>query len=154
MQIGGNPEELQALARRLRGWSGEVGATGDRIRAGAGVQWVSTSADRFRARLAEHASAVEAARDELSRAADLLVTLADELAERQAAIRRAAALVEDAVDEAGRSLRRLWGVAQDELSEVERATSEGAQRVLAAVGDGLPLPGAPDWLALRRKLEG
>lgn len=148
MAIGGNPEEIHALARRLRQWSADVDVTAGRVRAGDGVQWAGAAATRYRERLAEHATAIDDARDELLAAAKALVELADELTEKQAAIRRAAQAVEDAVDGAKKTLGRMWGVAQEELTEVERSAGHAAQQVLSTVGSKLPDNGAVGWIEL------
>jgi len=152
MTVGGNPEEIHALARTLRRWSADVDIAAGRVRAGDGVQWVGTAAQRYRKRLADHAKAVDAARDELRDAAKVLTELADELTERQAAIRRAAKAVEDTVDEAKNTLGRLWGVAQDDLTQVERAAGDAAQQVLTTVGSKLPDHGALGWIELGLRL--
>lgn len=151
MELGGSPEEIRAVARRVRAWAVSTDAAADRLRSGLGVQWSSTAAERFRDRLVEHTRAVHGSRDELLELARDLEDLADTLEERQAAIRRAAALVEDALDGARRTLGRLWGVAREELSDAERNARRVAEEILDTVGDTPPV-GSPDWLELSRKL--
>lgn len=151
VELGGSPEEIRAVARRVRGWAVSTDAAADRLRSGLGVQWVSTAAERFRDRLVDHTRAVHGSRDELLELARDLENLADTLEERQAAIRRAAALVEDALDGARRTLGRLWGIAREELSDAERNARRVAEEILDTVGDTPPV-GSPDWLELSRKL--
>lgn len=152
MDIGGSPEEIRAEARRVRGWATALETTSGQVRKGNGVQWVGVAADRYRERLAEHARAVGGSRDEVIDLAQALETLADELEERQAAIRRAAELVEDALDSARSTLGRLGGIARDLLSDGEKAASSAAQRVLDTVGNARPPVGSPIWLDLSRSL--
>jgi uncharacterized protein YukE len=152
MAAGGDPEAIRQHARRLRAAAEDVGRTGDRVRAGAGVAWAGVAADRYRERLAEHGGRVAAARDEVLRAAGALETLADRVEARQAAIRRAMRFVEDRLDEARRTVRRLGGVADDALTAAEHAARDTARSVLGTVGGGLPAPGAPDWSGLADRI--
>src|SRR6478736_3636320 len=135
MTAGGDPETIRQHARRLRATAEAVARTGDRVRAGAGVEWVGVAADRYRERLAEHARRVTAAQDELLGTAGALDRLADELESRQAAIRRAMRFVED----------RLADAADDALTAAEQAARRAAHGVLGTVAGGLPSPGSPDW---------
>lgn len=130
----------------------DVDATADRVRAGAGIEWTGVAAERHRERLADHGRQVASARDELLQLAGSLEHLADTLVERQAAIRRATQLVEDAVDGARRTLGRLAGVAEDALTDAERATKRAADGVLDVARRGLPLPGAPEWSGLAKTI--
>ena len=145
MTAGGDPEAIRQHARRLRATADDVARTGDRVRAGAGVEWVGIAADRYRERLAEHARLVAAAQDELLGTAGALDRLADELEARQAAIRRAMRFVEDRLDDARRTVGRLAGVADDVLTAAEQAARRAAHGVLGTVAGGLPSPGSPDW---------
>ncbi|MET0434779.1 MAG: putative T7SS-secreted protein [Cellulomonas sp.] len=145
MTAGGDPEAIRQHARRLRATADDVARTGDRVRAGAGVEWVGVAADRYRERLAEHARRVTAAQDELLGTAGALDRLADELEARQAAIRRAMRFVEDRLDDARRTVGRLAGVADDVLTAAERAARRAAHGVLGTVAGGLPAAGSPDW---------
>jgi|SRR6478736_1785823 len=145
MTAGGDPETIRQHARRLRATAEAVARTGDRVRAGAGVEWVGVAADRYRERLAEHARRVTAAQDELLGTAGALDRLADELESRQAAIRRAMRFVEDRLDDARRTVGRLAGVADDALTAAEQAARRAAHGVLGTVAGGLPSPGSPDW---------
>jgi len=145
MTAGGDPEAIRQHARRVRSTAEDVARTGDRVRAGAGVEWVGLAADRYRERLAEHGQRVAAAQDQLLGTATLLDRLADELEARQAAIRRAMRFVEDRIDDARRTVHRLAGAADDVLTGAERAAREAAHRVLGTVAGGLPTPGSPDW---------
>ncbi len=152
MTAGGDPEAIRQHARRLRATADDVARTGDRVRAGAGVEWVGVAADRYRERLAEHAQRVTAAQDELLGTAGALDRLADELEARQAAIRRAMQLVEDRLDDARRTLGRLAGVADDVLTAAERAARRAAHGVLGTVAGGLPSPGSPDWSGMADRI--
>ncbi|WP_158374830.1 WXG100 family type VII secretion target [Cellulosimicrobium cellulans] len=145
MTAGGDPEAIRQHARRLRATADDVARTGDRVRAGAGVEWVGVAADRYRERLAEHAQRVTAAQDELLGTAGALDRLADELESRQAAIRRAMRFVEDRLDDARRTVGRLAGVADGLLTGAEQAARRAAHGVLGTVAGGLPTPGSPDW---------
>lgn len=151
MDIGGSPEEIRAQATRVRAWAAELEGTRDDVRSGYGVRWVGVAAERYRDRLHEHARAVADRREELLGLAHDLDALADELEERQAAIRRAAQAVQDAVDGARRTVGRLWDVATDALSDGERAARRTAERLLDTVGD-LPPLGSPRWLDLEKEL--
>lgn len=152
MAAGGDPEAIRAHARGLRALAEDVGRTGERVRAGAGIEWVGVAADRYRERLAEHGLRVAAARDEMLGTASALDSLADELEARQQAIRKAMQFVEDRVDDARRTVSRLADVADDVLSGTERAAREAAHGVLRTIAGGLPAPGAPDWSGLADRI--
>lgn len=152
VDIGGSPEEIRAQATRVRRWAAELDGTRDDVRRGYGVRWVGLASERYRDRLHEHARAVDERRQELLGLAASLDALADELEERQAAIRRAAEAVQDAVDGARRTVGRLWDTAVDVLSDGERAAKRAAERVLDTVGDAVPPPGSPIWLDLAKKV--
>ncbi len=152
MDIGGSPEEIRAQAARVRTWADALDGTSDDVRGGYGVRWVGVASERYRERLAEHARQVGGTREELLDLARALDHLADELEERQAAIRRAAAAVQDAVDGARRTVGRLWDVATDLWTDGERAAKRAADRVLEAVGDAAPPAGSPEWLDLAKRL--
>lgn len=145
MTAGGDPEAIRQHARRLRSTAEDVGRTGDRVRAGAGIEWAGLAADRYRERLAEHGRRVSAAHDQLLGTAATLDRLADELEARQAVIRRAMRFVEDRLDEARRTVDRLAGVADGLLTGAEQAARRAAHGVLGTVAGGLPTPGSPDW---------
>lgn len=145
MTAGGDPEAIRQHARRLRSTAQDLARTGDRVRAGAGVEWVGVAADRYRERLADHGRRVSAAQDRLAGTAAALDRLADELEARQEAIRRAMRFVEDRIDDARRTVHRLAHLADDALTGAERAAREAARGVLGTVAGGLPTPGSPDW---------
>lgn len=149
--IGGDPEELRALAARVRRWSTELDETASAVAAGAGIEWRGTAAERYRDRLAAHALAVAAARDEVDELAGSLGDLADALAERQASIRRAEAVVVGLVEDARRTADRLRHVAEDVLTFGERAARDTAENVLRTVV-AFPLPGEPAWEGLAKQL--
>lgn len=151
--IGGNPEELRDLARDVRRWSAELADVASAVAAGRGVRWESTAADRYRDRLAAHARDVAAARDEVDQVAASLTALADTLQERQAAIRRAQDLVLGVLDDARRTVSRLWDVAEDVLTSGERAARSAAQELLRTV-PALPAPGEAAWEDLARRVGG
>lgn len=123
----------------------DVGRTGERVRSGAGIEWVGVAAERYRQRLADHGRDVANAQDEMLQAARALDVLADELEARQAAIRRAMQFVEDRVAEARQVVNRLGDFADDVLTVAERSTRDAASAVLSVAGRGLPNPGAPGW---------
>lgn len=152
MDVGGSPEEIRVRAAQVRAWAGELEAVRDDVRTGHGVRWVGLSAERYRDRLREHAREVQDRREQLLDLARSLDELADELEQRQAAIRRAAELVQDTVDGARRTVGRLWDVAHDLLSDGERATKRAAEHVLATVRT-TPPPGSPAWLDLAKQLD-
>jgi ABC-type transporter Mla subunit MlaD len=145
MTAGGDPEAIRQHARRVRSTAEDVARTRDRVRAGAGIEWVGLAADRYRERLADHGQRVSAAHDQLLGTATVLDRLADELEARQEAIRRAMRFVEDRLDDARRTLDRLAGVADGLLTGAEQAARRAAHGVLGTVAGGLPTPGSPDW---------
>jgi uncharacterized protein YukE len=152
MTAGGDPEAIRQHARRLRTMAEDVARTGDRVRSGAGIEWVGVAADRYRERLATHGQRVTAAQDEMLGAATALDALADQLEARQAAIRRAMQFVEDRVDDARRTVHRLGGLADDVLSGAERGARDAARTLLGTVAGGLPSPGQPDWTGLADRI--
>lgn len=147
MAIGGDPDEIRDKARAMRAWALDVQTTGDGVAAGSGVQWVSTAADRYRERLAEHSLSIAGARDEMNDAADALDALADALQERQELIQRAMNAVNDAIDGAKSTLGRLWGWARDELTDAENAARDTAQGLVDKFSS-LPPIGSPEWIEL------
>lgn len=147
MTLGGNPEEIRAEAAKVRSWAAELVDVRDDVRRGYGVEWVGVAGDRYRDRLTEHSRDVGECREELLDVARALDELADTLEERQAAIRRAAALVEDALAGARGTLNRLWDMGRDLWNDAERAAGEAAERLLDSV-DELPPVGDPRWLEL------
>ncbi len=149
--IGGDPEDLRALATRVRRWSTELDETASAVAAGTGIDWRGAAAERYRDRLASHAVAVAAARDEVDALGASLATLADALEDRQASIRRAEALVVGLVDDARRTADRLRHVADDVLTFGERTARDAAEGVLRTVVS-LPLPGEPAWEGLAKQL--
>lgn len=152
MTAGGDPEAIRQHARRLRTTAEDVARTGDRVRAGSGIEWVGVAADRYRERLAQHGQRVSAAQDELLGTAAALERLADELEARQAAIRRAMQFVEDRLDDARRTVGRLGDLTDDVLSGAERAARDAARGVLGTVAGGLPTPGSPDWSGIADRI--
>ena len=145
MAIGGDPDTLRDKARVLRTWALDVQTTRDSVAAGSGVQWVSTAADRYRERLAEHSLSIGDARDEMIDAAEALEALAQALEARQELIRRAMNAVTDAVDGAKSTLGRLWGWAREELSDAENAARDKAQDLVDSLSS-LPPIGDPEWI--------
>lgn len=153
MNIGGNPEELRRLARQLRQQAIDVDDTASRVRRAEGVRWVGLAADRFRERLAQHGRDIEQTRRELVAAAASMDHLADVLEERQRAIARAMAFVEDELDSARRTVTSFAGRVWDTLTAGERAAERSARDLLDRVRQ-LPAPGDPGWLGLARQIGG
>lgn len=151
MALGGNPEELRTLARRLRTDAGEVGHTATRVRQGQGIHWVGLAAERYRGRLREHGAQIDRTRDEILTAASRLDELADALEERQRAIARAMDLVDDALTSARDTIGRFAGDVWDTLTGAEKAAEETARDLLDSVRE-LPSPGHPDWVDLARRI--
>ena len=151
MALGGNPDELRALARRLRTDAGEVEHTATRVRQGQGIHWVGLAAERYRERLREHGTQIDRTRDEILSAAARLDELADTLEERQRAIARAMSLVDDALASARDTVGRFAGEVWDTLTGAEQAAEETARDLLGSVRE-LPPPGHPDWVDLAKRL--
>ncbi len=153
MGLGGDPDELRRMARRLREQAGEVEHTAGRVGRAEGVEWVGLSADRFRDRLREHGREIARTRRELVDASSALDHLADELEERQLAIARAMDLVEAELSAARRTVSGFAGGVWDTLTGAERAAERAARGLLDSVTH-LPSPGHPDWLDLARRMGG
>ena len=153
MSIGGSPEELRRLARQLRRQAGEVDDTSARVRRAEGVRWTGLAADRFRERLAQHSKDIERTRGELLAAAAKLDQLADTLEERQRAIARAMAFVEDELDAARRTVTSFAGRLWDTLTAAEKSAEQTARGILDGIAH-LPPPGHPGWLDLARQIGG
>jgi len=152
MTAGGDPEAIRQHAGRLRTMAEDVARTGNRVRGGAGIEWVGVAADRYRERLAEHGQKVSAAQEEMLGTARALDRLADELEARQEAIRRATQFVEDRLEDARRTVSRLADVADDVLTGAEKAARDAAHGVLRTVSSGLPNPGSPDWSGIADRI--
>ena len=151
MAIGGSPAEIRREAARVRTWADSLEGTGDRVRTGHGVEWVGPAGDRFRERLADHAADVGTSRQEELDLARALDHLADTLEERQAAIRRAQEIVEDALDGARGVLGRLGDLASDLLSDGEQAARSAARDLVRTLAS-TPPPGSPDWLNIAQRV--
>ncbi|HEX8630166.1 MAG TPA: hypothetical protein VF755_18565 [Catenuloplanes sp.] len=123
MALYGDPDALDRLAGRLRARATEIRQhADDHVRRGHAARWVSASARTYRDRVARDRTDADRAAAELERAAELLRAHAQEVRETLAMIarfereatawfeRQARGLVdrvEDAVDAAGRTVRRL-----------------------------------------------
>lgn len=153
MTIGGDPEELRRLARQLRRQASEVDDTAARVRRAEGVRWVGLAADRFRERLAQHGREIEQTRGDLVAAAARLDRLADVLEERQRAIARAMAFVEDELDAARRTVTSFAGRVWDTLTAQEKSAEQAARDLLGRI-PSLPSPGHPVWVDLARQIGG
>lgn len=151
MALGGDPEQIRHLARRLRTEADDVEHTAARVRAGSGVHWVGAASERYRERLRGHAREIDETRDQLLHAATRLDHLADTLEERQRAIARAMELVDDALGSARRTISNVAGAVWDELTGAEKSAEQAARSLLDSVTQ-LPAPGHPDWLDLARRV--
>lgn len=123
----GDPDQLDALAARLRTKAGEVRSLAeDHVRAGELAHWVSDSADVYRSRLVDDRMKAHAAADELDTAAALVNDQADAVRERLAAIAAAAAAAADAAKDA-------VGHVADKAGDL----AEGARDIASEVGSGI-----------------
>lgn len=102
-----------------------------------GVVWQSTGAQRYRDDLAAEAREVQAAADELERAAAALRGHADEVEYRLGQLTALRDWFTGAVDEARQTLSGAADGAVD-------AATEGAQRLVDAARS-MPSPGSLDW---------
>lgn len=151
MPVGGDPNAIRALARRLRTVATEVDDTGARVLRSQGVEWVGLAADRYRERLADRAREIAGTSESVDDAAARLEELATALEERQAMIAAAMAEVEDRLDGARSFLGRIGGIASDALTSAERTAANQARRLLDTVPE-VPPPGHPLWLELSTRL--
>ena len=130
-------QALRGLAGRAHELSGQArGVADDVVRAG-GVVWQSTGAQRYRDDLAAEAREVQAAADELERAAAALRGHADEVEHRLGQIAALTDWFTGAVDEA----RQALAGAADGVAD---AATDGAQRLVDAARS-MPSPGSLDW---------
>jgi hypothetical protein len=151
MALGGNPEDLRSLARRLHRHADDVETTATRVKAGQGIQWAGAAGDRFRQRLLDLGEELEASRALVTEAATNTDALANTLEERQRAIAAAMDKAKEALGQARNTVQQFAGAVWDDLTHAEKAAQEGAQAVLAAVKE-LPPPGDPRWLEIARKV--
>lgn len=113
MAIGGDPHDLRATARRLRGWADDVDADADAALSAQQVEWKSLAADSYRDKLTERRNdAIEVAAS-IREAARRIDHLADTLEDRQ------------------RALTQLLEQAGKTLEDAQRAMAEGAEDLLA-----------------------
>lgn len=114
MNIGGDPEQIRAAARRLRSRADEMETGCLRTLTRRDLGWVSTAAHAFEDRLHQRAHEAHAACESVRAAASRMDRLADELAQRQLFVARLAAEaesgVEDLADQARSRLHELLGV--------------------------------------------
>lgn len=151
--LGGDPDRLRDLARALRQESGEVSGVADDVRHARGVTWESTAADLCRDALGRQAGLIDMCAEVVHDAAGSVDALADELAERQRAIRAAQRLVLGLLTQAQETVWRLADVPAHELGEAAAAARSAAETLLDTARD-LPGPGSPDWLGLAHTLRG
>lgn len=134
MSFYGEPDELERLARRVRGHALEVRQRAGRARAAAhAARWHSVARERFIAEVEERVRRLEGAADLLGQAADRFDEQAAAVREAQVEIRAARGAVLGWLVEAG--------------AAVERELTGGLPE--------LPPPGDRGWLevaeALRRR---
>jgi hypothetical protein len=151
MILGGNPEDLRSLARRLRKHADEVEATTTKVKAGQGIQWTGAASDRFRERLIDLGQNLESSRQSVIDAATKADALADVLEERQRAIAAAMDQAMDALDQARGTVQKFAGKVWNDLTHAEQDAENGAKEVLKAVQE-LPPPGDPRWLEILGKV--
>lgn len=151
MALGGNPEEIRRQARAMRRHADTVLDVSDRVATGHGVQWTGRAADRFRERLAREGQALAQTRETVLGAATELDHLAATLDERQAAIRRAMAAVEDEIERARSTISRFAGEVWDTLTGAEQNLEKAARRILGQASQ-LPPVGHPDWIQVASKM--
>lgn len=151
MTLGGDPNRLRDLARDLRREADLVDAERIRVMASDGLSWQGPAGERYRDRLAEHGLGLHRTRDALAEAATEMGRHADILEERQRLIRIAQERVENAIQDARSTLGRYVGLAWDALTDREFGIVKTAQSFLGGIGD-LPVPGAPEWQDVARRL--
>lgn len=151
MALGGNPEDLRSLARRLRKQADEVEATATRLKAGQEVQWTGIAAVRFQERLAAHGQELETSRDSVTSAATKADQLADALEERQRAIAAAIDKLNDAANQARSTLNRFAGAVWEDLTNLEQANQRKAEHLLDELKDP-PALGDPHWIDIAKEL--
>lgn len=138
MGIGGDPHDLRATARRLRGWADDVDGDADAALSAQGVDWKSLAADSYRDKLADRRRDAMEVADSIREAARKLDELADTLEDRQ------------------QTLDRLLEQAGKTIEDAQRAVAEGADDLIAGA-QGLAddvLQAGKDALAQGKDLAG
>jgi len=144
--VYGDPDHLDALARKLRDRADDVRAVAsEHMKAASNARWVSDSAEAYRAEVYGDQIDANAAADGMDLAAGLLNAHAQEVREAIAMIAAAEAAVRDFL---GRAASGAVEVAGDVVDGVR----EGAESLLDAVGRRLPDPGSMEWSDLKSLL--
>jgi methyl-accepting chemotaxis protein len=132
MHVGGDAQEVRALARRVRGWADDVDRQAAVLRA-TDVEWHSTAADDFARRLEERRGDVLAVAEKVRTAADRIDHLADVLQERQQQL-------SDLLAAAGRTLADAEQMVRDGVGDLlseARSLAEGAADLVDQGRDAL-----------------
>jgi len=136
MALGGDPDDLRALASRLRARAGTLDDRVTTMGAQLGaVHWSSNAARSYRRRLGEDAAAVSAVADRLEELADDFDELADTLEHRQ----RLVGLLIDAgiesAQEAAEAVADGLHDFADSAEDVLKDMGEKGRRLLEGLGD-------------------
>ncbi len=150
----GDPQQIRAVAARLRHLADEVGDERAVLARGQDVEWHSVAADAFRRELSQWQGDVARSVDEIREAAAAVDRHADEVEERIEAIRAAEAWARQEIAE----LRDTASGALDRVGAAVRGAFDDAvsfaRERLGAVPDVLPDPGDVGWLSVRDRLGG
>ena len=151
MPFYGDPDELDRTAQRLREHAQQVRERAAALRARCwAVEWVSTAADAFRARIGQDAEALCRAADELDGAAQALAAHAQTIRERLAQIRRIQQAATAWFAEQARRLEDLAGDAARALTDpggtLRRLVLDPPWVDWPWTPERLPEPGHKDWL--------
>jgi uncharacterized protein YukE len=111
MGIGGDPQDVRAVARRIRSWADEVDDDATSVRQAKQIDWKSTAASSFVAKIETRYDEVTAVAESMRDAADAVDHLADVLEDRQDTLN-------DLLEKAGKTLADAEDMVRDGVTDL------------------------------------
>lgn len=138
MSIGGDAADVRRMARRIREWSDAVEDDAGSVRRAKDVDWKSTAASEFIAKLETRCQQTLDVADSMRDAADKVDHLADVLEDRQATLLHLLEQAGKTIDDAEEMVRD--GV-KDLLGGVESLANQAKETAEGLLHDGKKLIG-------------
>jgi ABC-type transporter Mla subunit MlaD len=138
MGIGGDPQDIRAIARRVRVWADEVDDDASSVRRAKDIDWKSTAASSFIEKIETRYEQTTAVADSMRDAASEIDHLADVLQDRQDTL-------SDLLEKAGKTLadaeEMLRNGVTDLIGGVESLANEAKERAEDLVDGGKKILG-------------
>lgn len=150
----GDPDQIRAVATRLRAVADDVSTERAAVVAGMDVDWQSAAATAFRDELTEWAGSVGRSVEEIVQAAAAVDRHADEVEEKIELIRAAEEWARQEIADLRDTVSGVGGHIKAFVGDVVSDAVDFAKVRLGAVPDVLPSPGDLGWLDVRDGLRG